>query len=43
MLPKSMLYQEKKFFSPITLSGHTMDHTGAELPETAEGVTVFLV
>ena len=43
MLPKLMLYQEKKAFSPITLSGHAMDHAWAEPPETAEKVTVLLV
>ena len=42
MLPKLMLYQEKKVFSPITLSGHAMDHAGAEPPESAEKVTVLL-
>ena len=40
MLPKLMLYQEKKVFSPITLSGHAMDPAWAELPETPEQVTL---
>ena len=43
MLPKLMLYQEKKFFSPITLLGRAMDHAaGAEPPESSEKVTVLL-
>ena len=40
MLPELMWYQEKKVFSPITLSGHAMDPAWAVLPETPEQVTL---